>query len=178
MSTICCFQSRPALQVWLHSLSGVTITTKTFVPGCNVGQSFLSSMEMCKMYEVEAGISPTARLPSPGAGSKALLWHTSQMYMYGRGADTRAAEASPSGAKPSPAKYWQPQPSPAVWQQAARRGQSSFLGGLSVIVSCYGLRDKERKPQRANAILSLSQQPHRTVLRCWAPFACKASSLL
>lgn len=168
MSTICCFQSRPALQVWLHSLSGVTITTKTFVPGCNVGQSFLSSMEMCKMYEVEAGISPTARLPSPGAGSKAQLWHTSQMYMYGRGADTRAAEASPSGAKPSP----------AIWQQAARRGQSSFLGGLSVIVSCYGLRDRERKPQRANAILSLSQQPHRTVLRCWAPFACKAPSLL
>lgn len=57
------------------------------------------------MYEVEAGISPTAHLPSPGAGFKALLWHTSQMYMYGRGADTRAAEVSPSGVEPSPAKY-------------------------------------------------------------------------
>lgn len=64
------------------------------------------------MYEVEAGISPTARLPSPGAGSKALLWHTSQMYMYGGGLTQerqRQARVEPSRAQPNTDNHSQAQ---------------------------------------------------------------------
>lgn len=72
----------------------------------------------------------------------------------------------------------QTQLSPAVQEWVLRHGQSNFLGLCPFFFSLSGAQGWGTEAVGMSAILSLSWWPGGAELRWWAPFMCKAPSLL
>lgn len=149
---------------------GVTTTTKSSAPGCN---SRSSPVQRCADTQSRGWYFCHSKLPSPGAGSKALLWHMRCTGMAE--ADTRLAEASLRGAGSWAESSWIPTMTAEPRSLAADSKTWTTQLFWGFVPHCFFFWPQVWGKQAAESkfhLVFVSQQPHRTELRCWTPFVC------